>query len=111
MNTKRLAVVGLGVLLWAAQAMASQWDDQINQWKKESASLKADQIPQLEEAAKSGDVRATYLLYLETDNARFEYSKRSNVNQLGQWSERIANAGNPIGMRMLCKLLREGQGD
>jgi TPR repeat protein len=110
MNIKRVAVVGLGVLLWAAQAMASQWDDQITQWKKESINLKADQIPQLEEAAKNGDVRAAYLLYLETNNARFEYSKRSSVTQLGQWSERIADAGNPIGMRMHCYLLGEGQG-
>ena len=110
MNIKRVAVIGLGVLLWAAQAMASQWDEQITQWKKESINLKADQIPQLEEAAKNGDVRATYLLYLELDNSRFAYSKRSSASQLGQWSQRIADSGNPIGMYMLCNLYADGHG-
>lgn len=64
------------------QAIASSWDDQINQWKKESLTLKESDIPQLETQARAGDVRAAYLLYTESDNHRFQYSKRDSTNAM-----------------------------
>ena len=62
MNIKRVAVIGLGVLLWAAQAMASQWDDLRKDWLAKAEKLTLSDIPALELKAKSCDPEAVYLL-------------------------------------------------
>lgn len=113
-NTKKTFVsfaltILIGLLVWSV-ANASQWDEQIQKWSDESLRLQAEQIPQLEQLARKGDVRAAYLLYLESAEPRYQYGQRSSANEVGQWGLALANAGNPIGMRMLCYLFAQGEG-
>ena len=109
---KHFAQIYLAAILLCCTSLAaaSPWDDQIAQWKLESINLKSGQIPTLESQAKNGDVRATYLLYLERGQTRFKYAQSSGAVLVGELAKSIAETGNPIGMRMLCFLYREGEG-
>lgn len=94
---------------WTAVAVASPWDDQIAQWKKESDALQAEQIASLEAQAKNGDTRAIYLLFREAVKPRYQFDKSPSANLIGQWTLKLADAGNPIGMDMLCELMMNGE--
>lgn len=93
-----------------ALAQAPSLDQQINLWRKEFSLLTSPEIPPLEALAKAGDVRATYLLYLAGDDWRFRDAVAASRNNLAGWSKKLAESGNPIGMRMLCFLEMNGAG-
>ena len=71
----RLAIAFLVASLAGNALAMSEWDPQILKWRRESPSVGVDQIPQLEQKARKGDVRATYLLYLGLDRAPLQIGR------------------------------------
>lgn len=86
------------------------WNQQMDKWLVESKDLKQEDLPALEAAAASGDLRATYLLYAESELPRFKFSERPAWRQLTAQVQHFAEAGNPVGMHMACIRLLNGHG-
>ncbi len=105
----KAGILGL-TLLQNGVALAGEWDDKVTAWRRESAGVTAARLPQLEAQARQGDARAAYLLYLEANLPRHGYGQQAGAGELGRWATWLAEAGNPVGMRMLCYLHAEGKG-
>ncbi len=96
MNIKRIAVVGLGVLFWASQAWASQWDDLRKDWRSKAEKLNASDIPALELKAKNCDPEAVYLLSVIESSKRFGLDEIVQRQKLHSLKLCAADAGHPL---------------
>lgn len=106
-----LSLAALCLHLGGAQAAsATDWNAQVEGWHREARQTGARDLAGLEAQARSGDPRATYLLFVELGKAGSPFRDSPGAQALGGWARQAADAGHPAGMRVLCHLYQVGQG-